>query len=89
MEAPEGEGWKQDEKIIRHTWLLKCIGHLQHLVARKTEELERYYPNNVLLRIDIIPFWVNRMTFQGEELLGKSLIIVWINKECKVKFSKV
>ena len=31
-----------------------------------TEILQRYYPNNVLLTgYDIIPFWVNRMTFQG------------------------
>ena len=34
--------------------------------------LKRYYPNNVLVTgYDIIPFWVNRMTFQGLEFLGK------------------
>ena len=37
-----------------------------------TELLKRYYPNSVLVTgYDIIPYWVNRMTFQGEELLGK------------------
>ena len=32
----------------------------------KTIDMERYYPNDVLVTgYDIIPFWVNRMTFQG------------------------
>ena len=34
--------------------------------------LERYYPNNVLVTgYDIIPFWVNRMTFQGLKFTGQ------------------
>ena len=38
----------------------------------ETEDLKRYYPNSVLVTgYDIIPFWVNRMTFQGLEFLGK------------------
>ena len=38
-----------------------------------TDLLKRYYPNNVLVTgYDIIPFWVNRMTFQGLEFTGKS-----------------
>ncbi len=38
----------------------------------KTTDLERYYPNNVLVTgYDIIPFWVNRMTFQGLEFMDK------------------
>ena len=37
-----------------------------------TKLFERYYPNNVLVTgYDIIPFWVNRMTFQGLEFTGK------------------
>lgn len=36
----------------------------------KTDLLARYYPTNVLVTgYDIIPFWVNRMTFQGLEFL--------------------
>lgn len=72
MEAPEGEGWKQDEDVL-DTWFSSALWPFATLGwPDKTEELERYYPNNVLVTgYDIIPFWVNRMTFQGEELLGK------------------
>jgi valyl-tRNA synthetase len=36
------------------------------------EDTKRYYPNNVLVTgYDIIPFWVNRMTFQGLEFLNE------------------
>ena len=32
----------------------------------ETEDFKKFYPNNVLVTgYDIIPFWVNRMTFQG------------------------
>ena len=38
----------------------------------ETDLLKRYYPNNVLVTgYDIIPFWVNRMTFQGLHFTGK------------------
>ena len=72
MEAPVGEGWKQDEDVL-DTWFSSALWPFATLGwPDKTEELERYYPNNVLVTgYDIIPFWVNRMTFQGEELLGK------------------
>ena len=72
MEAPSGEGWKQDEDVL-DTWFSSALWPFATLGwPDKTEELERYYPNNVLVTgYDIIPFWVNRMTFQGEELLGK------------------
>ena len=72
MEAPEGNGWKQDEDVL-DTWFSSALWPFATLGwPDKTEELERYYPNNVLVTgYDIIPFWVNRMTFQGEELLGK------------------
>ena len=34
--------------------------------------LKRYFPNDVLCTAyDIIPFWVNRMTFQGLHFTGK------------------
>ena len=72
MEAPAEEGWKQDEDVL-DTWFSSALWPFATLGwPDKTEELERYYPNNVLVTgYDIIPFWVNRMTFQGEELLGK------------------
>lgn len=72
MEAPEGEGWKQDEDVL-DTWFSSALWPFATLGwPDNTADLERYYPNNVLVTgYDIIPFWVNRMTFQGEELLGK------------------
>ena len=72
MDAPEGEGWKQDEDVL-DTWFSSALWPFATLGwPEKNEMVERYYPNNVLVTgYDIIPFWVNRMTFQGEELLGK------------------
>ena len=71
-EAPTGEGWKQDEDVL-DTWFSSALWPFATLGwPEKTDMLKRYYPNNVLVTgYDIIPFWVNRMTFQGEELLGK------------------
>ena len=71
-EAPKGEGWKQDEDVL-DTWFSSALWPFATLGwPENTDMLKRYYPNNVLVTgYDIIPFWVNRMTFQGEELLGK------------------
>ena len=71
-EAPEGEGWEQDPDVL-DTWFSSALWPFATLgYPDKTPLLERYYPNSVLVTgYDIIPFWVNRMTFQGEELLGK------------------
>lgn len=71
-EAPIGEGWKQDEDVL-DTWFSSALWPFATLGwPENTDMLKRYYPNNVLVTgYDIIPFWVNRMTFQGEELLGK------------------
>ena len=72
MEKPEGDGWKQDEDVL-DTWFSSALWPFATLGwPDNTKLLERYYPNNCLVTgYDIIPFWVNRMTFQGEELLGK------------------
>ena len=72
MEAPKGEGWVQDEDVL-DTWFSSALWPFATLGWPNDMELvNRYYPNNVLVTgYDIIPFWVNRMTFQGEELLGK------------------
>ena len=65
-EKPEGEGWKQDEDVL-DTWFSSALWPFSTLGwPEETEDLKRYYPNNVLVTgYDIIPFWVNRMTFQG------------------------
>jgi len=71
-EAPKEEGWHQDEDVL-DTWFSSALWPFSTLGwPEKTDMLERYYPNNVLVTgYDIIPFWVNRMTFQGLEFLDK------------------
>ena len=72
MNAPKGEGWVQDEDVL-DTWFSSALWPFATLGWPNNMDLvNRYYPNNVLVTgYDIIPFWVNRMTFQGEEILGK------------------
>ena len=72
MEAPEGEGWVQDEDVL-DTWFSSALWPFATLGwPDNTKLLEKYYPNQCLVTgYDIIPFWVNRMTFQGEKLLGQ------------------
>ncbi len=64
-ESP-GEGWTQDEDVL-DTWFSSALWPFSTLgFPEETEDLKRYYPNNVMVTgYDIIPFWVNRMTFQG------------------------
>ena len=70
-EAPVGEGWVQDDDVL-DTWFSSALWPFATLGwPDNTDLLKKYYPNQCLVTgYDIIPFWVNRMTFQGEELLG-------------------
>ena len=72
IEAPKGEGWTQDEDVL-DTWFSSALWPFATLGwPDNTDLLEKYYPNQCLVTgYDIIPFWVNRMTFQGEKLLGQ------------------
>ena len=72
MEAPKEEGWVQDNDVL-DTWFSSALWPFATLGwPDDTKMLERYYPNNVLVTgYDIIPFWVNRMTFQGLEFMGE------------------
>ncbi len=72
MEAPTGEGWIQDPDVL-DTWFSSALWPFSTLGwPEETADFKRYYPNNVLVTgYDIIPFWVNRMTFQGLEFTGK------------------
>ena len=72
MEAPEGEGWIQDADVL-DTWFSSALWPFSTLGwPEKTEDMERYYPNNVLVTAyDIIFFWVARMIFQAEHITGK------------------
>ena len=64
--APVGEGWKQDTDVL-DTWFSSALWPFSTLGwPDETEDFKKFYPNNVLVTgYDIIPFWVNRMTFQG------------------------
>lgn len=66
MEAPKEDGWQQDSDVL-DTWFSSALWPFSTLGwPDKTGDFERYYPNNCLVTgYDIIPFWVNRMTFQG------------------------
>lgn len=72
MEAPSDEGWVQDTDVL-DTWFSSALWPFATLGwPDRSVMLERYYPNDVLVTgYDIIPFWVNRMTFQGLEFMGK------------------
>ena len=67
-----GEGWVQDPDVL-DTWFSSALWPFSTLGwPDNTELLERYYPNDVLVTgYDIIPFWVNRMTFQGLHFTGQ------------------
>lgn len=69
MEAPKGDGWEQDKDVL-DTWFSSALWPFSTLGwPLKTEDMERFYPNDALVTAyDIIPFWVNRMTFQGLKL---------------------
>ena len=72
VNPPEGDGWHQDEDVL-DTWFSSALWPFSTLgFPEETEDFKRYYPNDVLVTgYDIIPFWVNRMTFQGLEFTGK------------------
>ena len=72
VEAPLDEGWVQDNDVF-DTWFSSALWPFSTLGwPENTKLLQRYYPNNVLVTgYDIIPFWVNRMTFQGLHFTGK------------------
>ena len=68
---PEGEGWIQDEDVL-DTWFSSALWPFSTLgYPDQTADLKRYFPTDCLVTgYDIIPFWVNRMTFQSLELNG-------------------
>ena len=70
-EAP-GDDWVQDPDTL-DTWFSSALWPFSTMGwPDKTIDMSRYYPNDVLVTgYDIIPFWVNRMTFQGLHFTGK------------------
>ena len=72
MEAPKEDGWVQDNDVL-DTWFSSALWPFSTLGwPENTEDIKSYFPNDCLVTgYDIIPFWVNRMTFQSLELTGK------------------
>lgn len=71
-EAPEGEGWVQDEDVL-DTWFSSGLWPFSTLGwPDSTDDLKRYYPTDVLVTgYDIIYFWVARMIFTALEFTGE------------------
>ncbi len=71
-DAPTEEGWIQDEDVL-DTWFSSALWPFSTLGwPEKTEDMERYFPNDCLVTAyDIIFFWVARMVFQAEHVQGK------------------
>ena len=69
INPPKDEGWIQDEDVL-DTWFSSALWPFSTLGwPEKTNDMDRYFPNDCLVTgYDIIPFWVNRMTFQSLEL---------------------
>ena len=72
MEAPEGEGWVQDEDVL-DTWFSSALWPFSTLGwPEKTPELEKYYTTDVLVTgHDIIFFWVARMMMMSLEFMDE------------------
>ena len=67
-----GEGYVQDEDVL-DTWFSSALWPFSTLGwPNKTEDLERYFPTDVLVTAyDIIFFWVARMAFSSLKQMGK------------------
>ena len=72
VEPPKEDGWVQDSDVL-DTWFSSALLPFSTMGwPEDTADLKRYYPNDLLVTgYDIIPFWVNRMTFQGLEFTDK------------------
>ncbi len=71
QKAPEGEGWERDPDAL-DTWFSSALWPFSTLGwPHETEDLERYFPTDVLVTAyDIIFFWVARMAFSSLKQLG-------------------
>ena len=72
LTKPEGEGWIQDNDVL-DTWFSSALWPFATLgwPDSDNEDLKRYFPTDCLVTgYDIIFFWVSRMMFQSEEIMG-------------------
>ncbi|HKM29946.1 MAG TPA: valine--tRNA ligase [Bacilli bacterium] len=94
LTAPKEEGWVQDEDAL-DTWFSSGLWPFSTLGwPQETLDFKRYFPTDTLVTgYDIIFFWVARMAFQSQYLLGerpfkKVLIHGIIRDEIGRKISK-
>ncbi|MFZ0566305.1 MAG: valine--tRNA ligase [Chlamydiales bacterium] len=68
----EPDRWEQDPDVL-DTWFSSALWPFSTLGwPDNTEDLQKFYPTNVLITgHDIIFFWVARMIFMGEYALGQ------------------
>ncbi len=82
IEAPEGEGWQQDEDTLdtwfsSGLWTFSTLGWPASIKTtadkpEKTGDLKTYHPTTVLeTGHDLIFFWVARMILMSQYLLGE------------------
>ena len=66
------EAWEQDEDVL-DTWFSSALWPFSTLGwPEKTPELQKFYPNSVLVTgHDILFFWVARMIFMGEYAMNQ------------------
>lgn len=64
--------WRQDEDVL-DTWFSSALWPFSTLGwPHKTDDLKKFYPNNLLITgHDILFFWVARMMMMGEYAMGK------------------
>ena len=72
VEAPESEGWIQDEDTL-DTWFSSGLWTFSTLGwPEKTKDLETYHPTDVLeTGYEILFFWVARMVLMSKYALGE------------------
>ena len=72
IEAPQGEGWTQDEDTL-DTWFSSGLWTFSTLGwPNQTDDLKNYHPTTVLeTGHDIIFFWVARMILMSTYLIGE------------------
>ncbi len=72
IEAPEGEGWKQDEDTL-DTWFSSGLWTFSTLGwPEQTLDLKNYHPNSIVMPgYEILFFWVARMILMSQYLIGE------------------
>jgi len=71
-EAPEGEGWNQEEDVL-DTWFSSALWTFSTLGwPEETKDLKEFHPTSFMSpAYEILPLWVSRMILMSGFLLGE------------------